>query len=212
MSERVIFGLIGFVLGGFAGFAVAHRMLGKDYSERLEALKRENEELARQRRAAAEKDISEREKAVAEAEEDAPKDIPSPTLTDEDFEPRTPVHKILNKNAYDEALKRYGGDPKAKTEAENIYSPIRVVTEQFFIENQPYMEEHQLIFYQGDGVLTDVKNVIVDDEEGLIGLDAQDLLEVTKNDTIYVVNETENCLIEVNIEHDSCYKDLYSAE
>lgn len=195
MNKNFICGVVGFILGGVFGYGVARHALHKDYEERLDALKAENKRLAEGR------DVSvERHAPDEEADEDAlsADDIPSPTLTDEDFEEKTV------RQAYRKLVRKYSEDSAENFDAEHdAYKEVRMVPEQYFKENIDYMDCLQLTYYQGNGVLVDQNNDIVTavENDDLMESGAMDILGTTKNDTVYVVNEPDEQLYEIMVEH-----------
>lgn len=68
MNEHLVYGIIGFVLGGLVGGYFAGRMCAREYKKRITDLEQQNKELVDEARKTAEKGLAEREKGLNEAE------------------------------------------------------------------------------------------------------------------------------------------------
>lgn len=74
-GESLIFGIIGFFLGGITGGYLAGRYLGKDYKGRVDDLTNENNELRAEIREKSEKRIAERERELGKTEKKLDKSL-----------------------------------------------------------------------------------------------------------------------------------------
>jgi len=77
IGGNLIYGAIGFVLGGLFGGYFIGRHFAKEYRETIKSLQDENEQLRSQLRKKTEKDLEEREKAAAKAEKKIDKNLNS---------------------------------------------------------------------------------------------------------------------------------------
>ena len=68
MNEHLIYGIIGFFLGGILGGYLAGRTCAREYKKRIEGLQEENESLKAENRKTAEKGLAERSRALQKAE------------------------------------------------------------------------------------------------------------------------------------------------
>lgn len=191
MLDNFLCGAIGFVLGGILGGAVVGRHIAKEWYEKLNDADERNkllvDEVVKLRGQATEKrenDITEKaEKVESKYEKLRKKYIP-----DEDDETE-PAEEIDDYDDEDDDL--IESDP----------SKIRVIKKQLFDEESNYRDVEQLKYYQMDGTLVDSDDEMLFDEESIIGTEAMDIIDETKSDYLYALDEAENKVYEIEIEH-----------
>lgn len=194
--NNLVYGAIGFLLGGMLGGALVGHIIAKDcrkqldeMEERTKLLLDENEKLKSDKIKKREEKLEKEEKKLDKNLESLRKSYARAVEDDEEEEEfeilATP---IVNPNS----------------EAANE-KPIRVITEQRFMEDINYRDSESMTYYQGDGTLVDSVNDIVTDEATIIGEEAMEIIDDTKNDFIYVLNEDLDKLYEISIEHNAEY-------
>ena len=204
MGDKIIFGLIGLFLGGIGGFFVGGAVCAKEYKKTIEALQMENETLVEE----SEKAISDREKAVRKAEV------------------KYRVEDIIKKEGYsspENDEKENGGnsytfysdeiaefdDPFDSEVNDKKPKGFRILTEDQYSEDIKYVESESLTYYQRDKVLADAFGDPITNATNIVGADALKSAETTKENYIYVSDDDEEKLYEIEIDHEeSFYRDV----
>lgn len=194
--NNLIYGTIGFLLGGMLGGALVGNIVAKDCKKQLDEMEErtrliidENEKLKQDK-------IKKREDRIEKEEK----------KLDKDFESlRKSYAKAIEDEEEEEELEILATPVLEAEKEETFEKPIRIITEQRFMEDINYRDSESMTYYQGDGTLVDAANDIVVDEAKIIGEEAMEIIDDTKNDFLYVLNEDLDMLYEIAIEHNGEY-------
>lgn len=193
MIDHLIYGAIGFVLGGVLGGAVVGRMVTKDMKKRLDDLEECNKLLVNKVAAMRDEKLAEKEKNIEKLEKET---------------------KLDN---YNSLRKRYVSNTASDDEDgdededdndlvdEDDANKIKMISEQQFNEEINYRDHEELTYYQLDGTLVDSANDIVMKEETVVGSEIMDIIDDTKNDNLYALNDDLDKLYDITIEHNASY-------
>ena len=171
MREGLVGGVIGFFAGAVVGGYFVGRMLGKRYKQLL-----------------AERDIP------VENESEDHED------SEDDFE-------------FTDWNDPFGEDDDIPDddEKEKHLSQIHMIDAETFQHDIDRRDNETLTYYQGDGVLVDYSNNVIKNEEDVIGSEAMDkIFDCGEGeDYFYVVDEQEDKMYEIVVEHEqSFYRDI----
>ena len=188
MIDHIIYGAIGFVLGGVLGGAVVGRIVTKDMKKRLDELEERNRLLIDEVAQMRDDKRAEKEKKIEKLEKET---------------------KLDN---YNSLRKRYisNSDSEENDEEDDLIdddetSKIKMISEQQFNEEINYRDHEELTYYQLDGTLVDSANDIVMKEETVVGSEIMDIIDETKNDNLYALNDDLDKLYDITIEHNASY-------
>lgn len=191
MIDHLIYGAIGFVLGGVLGGAVVGRMVTKDMKKRLDEYEERNKLLIDEVSQMRDEKRAEKEKKIEK------------------------IEKEIKLDNYNSLRKRYVSssvsDEENEDEDENDLvdeddaSKIKMISEQQFNEEINYRDHEELTYYQLDGTLVDSANEIVMAEENVVGSEIMDIIDDTKNDNLYALNDDLDKLYDITIEHNASY-------
>lgn len=190
MLDKLIYGAIGFLLGGMLGGAIVGRIVTNDMKKRLDDVEEQNKKLIDENVELREKKYEERKTKVEKQEKEEKLDnynsLRKRYITSSDDEPD-------ESEMYD------------TEDAQDKYDRIKIISEQRFNEEINYRDHEGLTYFQVDGTLVNASNDIIIKEEEIIGSEAMDIIDDTKNDYLYVLDEDEDKLYDITIEHDASY-------
>lgn len=240
MNEHIVYGIIGFVLGGLVGGYLAGRMCAREYKKRITELEQQNDALCAEARKTAEKGLAEREKGLREEE----------ARYDRNFEelrsrakvrgrvPSTKEIEELSESYRSDAFNAHfadrvapddsddvgesededdcsgplyeDADPGDDLDDEDVSESVRLIEKKRFEEDSQVMDIGHYTYYQEDGVLVDDSTQEVErDQVGTIGVEGMEKIADTEDDFLYVVNDIDDMLYEVAVDHNmSYYRDV----
>lgn len=200
MNHSIIYGAIGFILGGLTGGFLVGTWFGKEYKKRIDRLEYENEKLRDDRREKKAEELKVREKKADE-------------------------HKLAKVSA-EEIVKKTGYLPKEeeKNDEEDVdlddvdfddpfeesQEDIRLISKKQYDEDLLLKESETLTYYQQDGILADAFDDAVQNATNVVGIDAIEKAEEAKDDDIlYVSNDVEDKVYEIIVNAtESFYRDV----
>lgn len=205
MINQIVYGAIGFLLGGIVGGMVAGNSVAKEFRKRIaeqdEMERKLREEIIKLRAEKNEK----REKTIEKAEkEEAKHEYNSlrKRYLSRESEPEPEPEE-------DEEEEFIIDDDDAEDENEDDDSTslpkIRMISEQLYNDELNYRDHEELKYYQEDGTLCDANNDILENEEDFVGSDVMDIIDETENDFLYVSNDELDRLFEISVEHNGSY-------
>ena len=214
MINQIVYGAIGFLLGGIVSGIVVGNSVAKDFRKRIaeqdEMERKLREEIIKLRSEKNEK----RQKAIEKAEkEDAKREYnslrkrylsrelepdPEPEEDPESEEDEDEEFIIDDDDAEDE-------DEDEDEDSKSSVSKIRMISEQLYNDELNYRDHEELKYYQEDGTLCDANNDILENEEDFVGSDVMDIIDETDNDFLYVSNDELDRLFEISVEHNGSY-------
>lgn len=202
MGEKLVIGLIGLFIGGIGGFFVGGAMCAREYKKTIERLQCENENLIEESKKAAEKAVSDREKAVQKAEV------------------KYHIDEIIRKEGYSRGDGDEAADEGEEDGEEEIDDPFdesdepkepkgfRILTEEEYGDDSKYLESESLMYYQEDNVLADAFDEKINNPTNVVGASALKVAESTQEKFIYVSDDDEEKLYEIEIiRNESFYRD-----
>lgn len=222
MSDRIIFALIGAIVGGIAGCFIASRFFGKEYKKRIDELEAENKQLRAREKKKKAKDISDREEKARLSEAAVDNSI-NMQLTME-REARKKAEDMAREHGYskDDEDDDFDFDEDVNFEdplddgEEIIVKPTEDKKPSFTIMSQEdyendfeYRESESLTYYREDHVLADAFDDRIGNPETLIGREAVIEAESTDGNYVYVLDEVEDKMYEIEINsNESYYRDI----
>ena len=196
MLDHLIYGAIGFVLGGVLGGALVGRLVTNDMKKRLDELEERNRLLVDEVSAMRDERREEKEKKIEKLEKETKLDN------------YNSLRKRYVTNASDEKDDDEDEDDDLiddKDDEDDDCDKIKMISEQQFNEEINYRDHEELTYYQIDGTLVDAANDIVTKEETVVGSEIMDIIDETKNDNLYALNDELDKLYDITIEHDASY-------
>lgn len=209
MKDRMLYGILGFLLGGLVGGYLVGSMCGREYRKRIEELTEQNDELVAENKKSRERALAERQKAVQEAEVELEDDYdPFEGLDDEDEDDFSLDYEGLSRRYKSDDFNRHFETRVGPSEDDIDFSKIRLITGDEFAEDVERRDNETLTYYQEEGVLVDSTNEVIENEERYVGPDAMEKVFDTQEDFVYVSNDIEDKMYEIVVEHDgSFYRD-----
>lgn len=208
MSDHIIFGGIGAIIGFLLGGFVVGSICGKEYKKKIESLQYQLSELKDEKKQAKEQDIIDRELALEDQDplktlkETAISNnyISSDDLADEDDEDEE--EEDSHETDFYEDTNVDFDDP---FDEDDIY----LIEQRDFEEDIKTRDNETLTFYQEDGVLVDDHNDKVENELRVVGKEFMEKVKDTDEDFLYVSNDIEDKMYEIIVNHnESFYRDI----
>jgi len=190
--EKLIYGVIGFFIGGIVGGGVMGFVVTDELKGRIDNLESQNRSLREELGA-----LKKQEKA----------EVITITNSEIEAEVQKRVEEETQKR-YEELRKHYISEDDDDYHSWNSMinpPPIRMIDEQTFNEDRNYRDTDSLVYYQQDGTLVDSQKDIVSNPSEIIGDEAMDIIDDTLNDYIYVLDEQADMVYEISIEHSLSY-------
>jgi hypothetical protein len=208
MTDHIIYGSIGAIIGFLIGGFVVGSICGKEYKKKIESLQYQLNDLRDEKKQAREHDILEREMALEDPnplktlKETAITNnyISSDDLADED-EDENDSHET---DFYEDTDVDFD-DP---FDEDDIY----LIEQKDFEDDIKTRDNETLTFYQEDGVLVDDHNDRIENELRVVGKEFMDKVKDTDEDFLYVSNDIEDKMYEIVVNHnESFYRDIMGA-
>lgn len=201
MSDKIIFALIGALIGGIAsGFFVGCSCC-KEYKKKIEMLEEENSRLRKKRRRERDTELKEKERALERAQKIAEEEEYCEAC-EINFDSEDDVD-------FDDPFDGIEGDTvvmKKETEKQPSFS---IMSQEDFEQDFQFRDSEALTFYQEDHVLADAFDDRIGNAAMIIGEEAIREAEETDDDFLYVMDELEDKMYEIEINHsDSYYRDI----
>ena len=197
--NNLIYGAIGFLLGGMLGGAIVGNIIAKDCKKQLDEMEERTKLIIDENEKLKSSQYKKREEKIEKKDKKIEKDLESL---------RKSYAKAIEDDDEEEDLEIFEApivESEKAQEEEKTEKPIRLISEQRFMEDINYRDSESMTYYQGDGTLVDSANDVVSAEETIIGEDAMEIIDDTKNDFLYVLNEDLDKLYEISIEHNTEY-------
>lgn len=210
MHNSIIYSAISFIFGGIVGGVVVGRIVTKDLKRRIDDLEDQNRKLIDENVELRGFKIKEKENEVEQLEKDT--DLSEYESLRRRYVSNSKVErKEISMNATDVEEKkddyRYP-DEITEDDLETFddrTEKIKLISERQFNEEINYRDREDLTYYQIDGTLVDGGNEVIMREEEVIGSEAMDIIDETLNDDLYVLDEDEDKVYDISIEHNGNY-------
>lgn len=186
MLDHLIYGAIGFVLGGVLGGAIVGKIVTNNMKSRMDDLEERNKLLVDKVSEMRDEKLAEKEKKVEKLEKETKLD---------NYNSLRMRYIIKDEDDEDDLVDEDFGDP----------SKIKMISEQQFNEEINYRDHEELTYYQIDGTLVDSANDIITKEETVVGSEIMDIIDETRNDNLYALNDDLDKLYDITIEHNASY-------
>lgn len=204
MTDHIIYGSIGALIGMILGGWFVGSVCGKEYKKRIESLQYQIDRLKNEQNAAKQADISEREMAL------------------EDPNPLKTLKETAIYNGYADGEDEEDEDDEDDSHETDFYEDTNVdfddpfdqddiylIEAKDFQEDVQYRDNETLTFYQEDGVLVDDHNDVVENELRVVGKEFMEKVKDTDEDYLYVSNDIEDKMYEIIVNHnESFYRDI----
>lgn len=204
MTDHIIYGSIGAIIGFLIGGFVVGSICGKEYKKKIESLQYQLNDLRDEKKQAREHDILEREMAL------------------EDPNPLKTLKETAITNNYISSDDLADEEDEDDSHETDFYEDTDVDFDDPFDEDDIYLIEQKdfeddiktrdnetLTFYQEDGVLVDDHNDRVENELRVVGKEFMEKVKDTDEDFLYVSNDIEDKMYEIVVNHnESFYRDI----
>lgn len=219
MMNKVVFTLIGMIVGGIVSGIFVGTSCAKTYKKRIDELEAENNQLYDQLHSREAKDIQKREAKARETEAELNASL-NYQLTKAREEKRR-ASEMAKKHGYsaEDDADDYDIDEEAEfddpfDEGESVVvkKPIEPKKPMFSMMSQEdyetdfeYRDSENLTYYQEDHVLADAFDDRIGNAVEIVGEEALKEAEETGEDFIYVLDEVEDKMYEIEINHEESY-------
>ena len=221
MMNKIIFTLIGVIVGSIASGVFVGMSCAKTYKKQIEDLEADNEYLRDQLHSQKKKDIQEREEKARkdEAEIDASL-LAQLTMAREEKEKTAEMVKRHGYSVADEEEDEdYDinedvefDDPFDEGESVVVKKPIEkklpmfsMMSQEDYEQDFEYRDAENLTYYQADHVLADSFDDRIGNAVEIVGEEALREAQETNEDFIYVLDEVEDKMYEIEINHEESY-------
>ena len=194
MPHKIMFGLIGFLLGGMTGGFLMGCVCGKEYKKRIDDLQARNVFLKQELRELKTGKQLKRETEAKAKEVELDNKI-----------------KEYGYGTFDSDEEVEFNDPftEENEETDDEDKEIHLIGKAIYDEDLSYRDSESLTFYQQDGILADEFDEPINNQIDIIGMEAIEAAETTNEDYLYVSNDILDKIYEITIEHnESYYRDL----
>ena len=215
MSDHIIYGVIGLVLGAILGGLSMGIVCGKEYRKTIEKLQDENDRLRERKRAEKTKELDDRTKVVEKKErelikmerysqEDDDEDEEGEDLElGDDFDSDADVDFD---DPFSDSDDSEDSDEDSDDDGDKV---IKLIDKKQYDEDLLLRDSETLTFYQKDGILADSFDEPIPNQTDIIGYEAVEKASDTDEETIYVSNDFEEKIYEIVVEHnESFYRDI----
>lgn len=219
--NKVIFTLIGMIIGGVVSGVFVGTSCARTYKKKIDELTDENNELYSQLRKKKREEIHEREEKAREAEERV--DASLEQQMKEVKEEKTKTVEMVMKHGY--AVDAWGeeddydideevefDDPFDEGESVVVKKAVEpkkpmfsMMSQEDYEQDHEYRDSENLTYYQADHVLADELDDRIGNAVYIVGEEALREAEETDQDFIYVLDEVEDKMYEIAIEHEESY-------
>lgn len=222
--NKIIFTLIGIIIGGVVSGVFVGTSCAKTYKKRIDELTEENNQLYSELHQKKREDIREREKKAREAEAEVDNSLEMQLVQAREEKRKT--SEMVKEHGYsseedeeddydiDEDVEF--DDPFDEGESVVVKKPVEKKTPAFSMMSQAdyeqdfeYRDAENLVYYQEDHVLADEFDDRIGNAVDIVGEEALRQAQETDQDYLYVLDEVEDKMYEIEINHeDSYYRDI----
>lgn len=200
MMNHIIYAAIGFVAGAITGGIVIGKVLTKEFTKKIDDLDKQNQNLTDELVRIRDEDFKEREEKIEkqEAKLTEYKTISSnyiPLSDDDDDECYDEL--VFHSNSGDTVVKRI--------EVEDRSEDIKRIDEGRWTDELNTKENIRLTYCQEDGTMMDDEHEIIHHPVQMVGAEIMDVIDETKNDFLYAIDEKLEKIYEIEIDHDLSY-------
>lgn len=217
--NKIIFTLIGIIIGGVVSGVFVGANCAKTYKKKIDELTKENDQLYSELHSKKREDIRKREEKAREAEAEVDSSLLIQLAQAREEKQKTAeMVKAHGYSAEDEA-DDYDidedvefDDPFDEGESVVVKKPIEprkqafsMMSQEEYEEDYEYRDAENLIYYQEDHILADGFDDRIDNAIDIVGEEALRQAQETEQDYIYVLDEVEDKMYEIEINHEEHY-------
>ena len=212
MTDHIVYGLIGFFIGGILGGYLVGSLCGKEYRRRIEALQTERDQLVDEAAKTAERALLARQKAIVEAENDLVGDeidictedtVDGPIVVKSKAKEFARLSREYQSESFDEHFENLVGPDDDEP------NETRLIDKETFLRDMEMRPHEEVTYFQEDGILADESQEVIPNQLDILGEEAMEKIFDTDEDFLYVDNEDFDMLYQVNVEHNlSYYRDV----
>lgn len=208
ISDKVICGVFGFVIGAAAGIFTAGRVYKKKLLQQELSFDIPLEDFEFADDCCEKKDEEEPPKPEVKPEA-KPKATKAKSLEELSKEYGSDIfNREMERHAHPEDDGEYENDDETDEDSDEK-DQIFIITDEEFRRDIQLRESETLTFYQGDAVLCDSTGDKITYGAKIIGSDTLEELATTEEDFVYVSNEYEDKMYEILVEHNRYfYRDV----
>lgn len=200
MLDHLIYGAIGFLLGGMLGGAIVGRLVTDDMKKRMDNLEDENRDLRKEIAELKDEKFEEKKKNVEKLEKET--DLEEY----ESLRKRYVSNDIEGEDDFEVDLDETDNETKIEhIEVKDRSDEIKRISEQQFNEEVNYREKCELIYFQEDSTMIDENKDVIINEENVVGSEIMDIIEDTKNDYLYALDDEKDIVYQITVEHEQSY-------
>ena len=219
MTNKIIFTLIGMILGGVVSGVFVGASCAKTYKKRIDELTDENNQLYSQLHEKKREDIRKREEKARL--KDAELNVSIMNQMELAREEKRKTAEMVKKHGYstEEGDDDYdidedvefddpfdeGESVVVKKEEEPRKPMFSMMSQEEYEEDFEYRDSESLTYYQKDKVLADAFDDRVGNAVEIVGEEALNKAQETDQDYIYVMDEVEDKMYEIAIDHEESY-------
>lgn len=221
MMNKVIFTLIGIIIGGVVSGVFVGTNCAKTYKKKIDELTEENNQLYSELHSKKREDIRKREEKVREAE--AELDNSLMTQLAQARKEKRQTEEIVKSHGYsaEEADEEEDydineevefDDPFDEGESVVVKKPVEprkpifsIMSQEDYETDFEYRDAETLTYYQEDHVLADSFDDRISNAVDIVGEEALKEAQETEDDYIYVLDEVEDKMYEIEINHEESY-------
>lgn len=219
--NKIIFTLIGIIFGGVVSGVFVGTSCAKTYKKRIDELTEENNQLYSELHTRKREEIHEREEKAREAEAEVDSSLLVQLAQAREEKRRTEemvkahgysAEEDGEEDEYDIAEEVEFDDPfdegestVVKKAAEPRKAMFSMMSQEDYEQDFEYREAENLTYYQEDHVLADSFDDRVGNAVDIVGEEALKVAEETDQDFIYVLDEVEDKMYEIEINHEESY-------
>lgn len=218
--DKIIFTLIGIIIGGVVGSVVTGVSCVKNYKKRIDELTEENNQLYDQLHEKNAENIREREAKAREAEVEVDASLMTQLAMAKEEKRKT--EKMVKEHGYsveEEEEDDYDldedvefDDPFDEGESVVVKKPVEkkmpmfsMMSQEDYEQDFEYRDAESLTYYQTDHVLADSFDDRIGNAVDIVGEEALREAQETNQDFIYVLDEVEDKMYEIEINHEESY-------
>ena len=212
--NKIIFTLIGIIVGGVISGVFVGTSCAKTYKKRIDELTEENNQLYNELHQKKREDIRKREEKARKAEAEVDNSLEMQLVQVREEHGYSAAED--EEDDYDVGEDVEFDDPFDEGESVVVKKPVEKKTPVFSMMSQAdyeqdfeYRDAENLVYYQEDHVLADEFDDRIRNAIDIVGEEALKQAQETDQDYLYVLDEAEDKMYEIEINHeDSYYRDI----
>lgn len=218
--NKIIFTLIGMIVGGIVSGVFVGTSCAKTYKKKIDELEAENNQLLDRLQSRKEKDIQKRESKAREAEAEVDASLLTQlAMAREEKRKTAEMVKEHGYSAKEDEEDDYDidedvefDDPFDEGESVVVKKPMEpktpifsMISQEDYEQDFEFRDAENLVYYQADHVLADSFDDRIGNAVDIVGEEALRQAQDTNDDFLYVLDEVEDKMYEIEINHEESY-------